>query len=396
MATIQKRGNSYRIRAFCGYTASGRQIEKTKTWKPDLGMTERQIEKELDRQKVLFEESCRGASVQDANIKFERFAVQWFDEYAKPNLRTRTVDRYKQYTGRAYAAIGGLRLDKISSRHIQAFIKNLQEPDIKTGGGALAPKTVRGYLSFISTIFDYAVKQDMIKDNPCRRVILPPLKQKPRDCYSLEEAQRFLELLEKEPMPFRVFFTLAIYGGFRKGELLGLEWKDIDFDSCVITIRRTSLYSNTKHGTFTDTTKTKQSQRSLKLPAAVFDLLREYRIKQNEERLRLADKWQDMDRLFTAWNGAPMGTSTPLKWLDAFFERTGMRRVTIHSFRHLNASLLINAGVDIKTVSASLGHSETSTTLNIYAHTFAQAQARAADAIGDALALKKDIKKAGT
>ena len=77
MATVQKRGDNYRIRAFIGYTVKGKQIEKTKTWKPTPGMTARQIEKELERQKVLFEEECQGLS-QGANIKFETFAEQWF------------------------------------------------------------------------------------------------------------------------------------------------------------------------------------------------------------------------------------------------------------------------------------------------------------------------------
>ena len=232
----------------------------------------------------------------------------------------------------------------------------------------------------------------MLKDNPCRRVMLPALNRKERDCYSLEEAQKFLELLQKEPMDFRTFFTLAIYGGFRKAELLGLEWKDIDFDSYVISIIQTSLYSKEKGGTFTDTTKAEGSRRSLKLPAQIFDLLREYKIWQSERRLKLGDKWVNTDSLFTTWNGEPMGTSTPLKWLDNFFERTGMRRVTIHSFRHLNATLLIDAGVDVKTVSASLGHSETATTLNIYAHTFAAAQAKASEAVADALDLKAKVR----
>lgn len=99
----------------------------------------------------------------------------------------------------------------------------------------------------------------------------------------------------------------------------------------------------------------------------------------------MGDRWIDTDRLFTACDERPIGNSTPLKWLDDFFKRTGLRKVTIHSFRHLNASLLINAGVDVKTVSATLGHSQVSTTLNIYAHTFAQAQARASEAVADAL-----------
>lgn len=157
MATIQKRGNSYRIRAFCGYTAGGKQIEKTMTWKPEPNMTERQIKKELDRQAVLFEEECQGLS-KTANGKFQTFAEQWFHDYAEPKLRIKTVERYRKFEPRTYKAIGGLRMDKITPVHIQAFIDNLQEPGVKEGGGTLSPKTVREYLSFVSTIFEYAVE----------------------------------------------------------------------------------------------------------------------------------------------------------------------------------------------------------------------------------------------
>ncbi|MVB10554.1 Tyrosine recombinase XerC [Caprobacter fermentans] len=396
MARIVKRGKGYQIRVSDGYTAKGKQNVKTMTWTPRPNMTDKQIEKELQKQAVLFEQKCQGLS-ESADIKFETFAKQWFKEYAEPRLRVRTVDRYKQYTARTYTAIGSLRLDKITPRHIQSFINNLQEPGINQKVGekeppkGLSPGTVRNYLSFISTVFDYAIRMNMLKDNPCSRVVLPPRNYKQRDCYTLEEAQKFLKFLQFESLMYRVFFTLAIYGGFRKGELLGLEWKDIDFDSCVVSVNRTSLYSKSKGGIFTDTTKTKGSLRSLKLPVSVFDLLRQYKVQQAQDRLKMGDRWIDTDRLFTAENGKPLGNSTPLKWLDDFFERTGLRKVTIHSFRHLNASLLINAGVDIKTVSATLGHSQVSTTLNIYAHTFAQAQAKASEAVADAL--KLDDKK---
>lgn len=396
MARIVKRGKGYQIRVSDGYTSGGKQNVKTMTWDPRPNMTEKQIEKELEKQAVLFEEKCHGLS-QSANIKFQTFAEQWFKEYAGPRLRVRTVDRYKQYAARTYASLGSMRLDKITPRHIQSFINNLQEPGINKKTVAnekpkgLSAGTVRNYLSFISTVFDYAIRMNMLKDNPCQRVVLPPRNYKQRDCYTLEEAQKFLKFLQFEPLMYQAFFTLAIYGGFRKGELLGLEWKDVDFDSCVISINRTSLYSKTKGGSFTDTTKTKSSLRSLKLPASVFDLLRQYKAQQAQDRLKMGDRWKDTDRLFTAYDGQPIGNSTPLKWLDEFFERTGLRKVTIHSFRHLNASLLINAGVDVKTVSATLGHSQVSTTLNIYAHTFAQAQARASEAVADAL--KLDEKK---
>lgn len=109
--------------------------------------------------------------------------------------------------------------------------------------------------------------------------------------------------------------------------MLGLEWKDIDWDNCVISVRRTSNYTASK-GIYTDTTKTKKSQRSLKFPQSVMDLLRAYKEEQDEERIKLGTKWVDHDRLFVKWNGEPMNNNTPYFWLKEFCEENNFRFVT--------------------------------------------------------------------
>lgn len=458
MATIKKRegkaGVSYLIRVSGGYGVDGNQVVYSMTWRPEPGMKPKQIEKELQRQAVLFEEQCAGRGANGA-IKFEAFARQWFQEYAEPNLRARSVSRLHQFEERTYTALGHIRLDKLTSRHIQSFINNLGEEGIsvrrvgarakelprdipqkelaqRAGIGpstvssayrgervsldtaeklaqalgqdvkklftveavkeSLSPKTIHNYHSFVSSVLGYAVRMGMIRDNPARNVILPPLEQQEKVCYTLEEAQRFLDSLEEAPTKYQAFFVLAIYGGFRRGELLGLEWKDIDFQDHIISIRRTSLYTKEK-GIFTDTTKTAQSQRMLKLPPAVFEILKKHRAVQSAERLKLGDVWQDSDRLFVNWDGRPMHPNTPYHWLQRFCEKSGQRFLGVHQFRHLNATLLITSGTDARTVSAALGHSQTSTTLNIYTHTFQEAQARAGEAV--AAALERSISKTG-
>ena len=461
MATITKRegktGVSYRLRSSVGYTADGRQVMKSKTWTPKPGMTQKQIEKELNRQAVLFDEECAAQGVGNGNVKFEPFARQWITEYAEANLRPRTVYRLHQMEERTYTALGHLRLDGITARHVQKFINNLAEPGVsnvkdtakatplllelmkgktqrtlseetgvsrsvlssirkgesvcsatarKLSNGmgkpvsdlfttsksedTLSPKTIKHYLTFVSDVMQYAVRLGMIKDNPCRggRITVPKAPPTEREVYSLEEAQRFLESLDQAPVKYKAFFTLAIYGGLRRGELLGLEWKDLDFDAHIIHIRRTSLYLSDR-GVYTDTTKTAKSTRTLKLPAAVFAVLRQLRAEQAEERLKLGDLWQGEDRLFTNLDGSPLFPNTPYNWLQRFCKTTGQRFLGIHAFRHLNASLLIDAGADVALVSKSLGHSQVSTTLNIYSHSFQEAQARASEAVADLLTFGK-------
>lgn len=129
----------------------------------------------------------------------------------------------------------------------------------------------------------------MLTDNPCRRVTVPKSEVKEKEIYTLTEVEQIFEALESEPLKYRLFIILAVYSGFRRGEMLGLEWKDIDWENCVISVRRTSNYTAAK-GIYTDTTKTKKSQRSSKFPPMIMELLKAYKAEQDEERLRLGDK----------------------------------------------------------------------------------------------------------
>ena len=378
MATYTKRGNSYRIRASVGYTADGKQVMKSKTWTPAPGMTARQIERELNRQMVLFDEECRGSSLTDGHIKFQLFADQWFVEYVDKTLGKRTQHNYRQMTPRIYEAVGHLYLDKITPRQIQRFINGLE----------LSPKSIKNHLSLISSVFTYAVKMGMVQANPCRAVTLPPLETgKEKVCYTLEQAQQFLDALADAPLKWQVFFSLALFGGFRREELCGFEFEDFDMEAHTVIVRRASLYTS-KDGIFTAPTKIAKSRRTLKLPVWVFDLVKRLQAEQTMQRLALGDQWHECGRLFTKPDGSPIHPEQPYKWLKRFCADKSLPFYGIHQFRHLNASLLIFNGEDVRSVSAALGHSQTSTTLNIYAHTFETAQARACDALADALPVK--------
>jgi len=365
MATITRRGSSYRIKVSCGYDVNGKQIIQTKTWKPDEGMTPKQIEKEVQRQTVLFEEACKIGQV-TANVKFETFAEQWFEEYAQLNLRNTSYERMRRITHRIYPIIGHMRMDKITSRHIQQLINELAlNGKNELNGKALSRKTIIHHLSFVSVVFSYAVKMGMLSYNPCQNVSVPKGEAKEKDIYTLEEISKVFELLDMEDVPTKycVFFKLAVYSGFRRSELLGLEWKDIDWKNNLISVRRTSNYVAGK-GMYTDTTKTKKSQRTLKFANYVMEILSKLKDEQDKEIEQLGDKWCYTDRIFVGWDGKPMNINTPYKWFRDFCTKNNLKFCDIHSLRHLNASLLINGGVDIVAVSGALGHSQVSTTVN--------------------------------
>ncbi len=388
MATIQKRNGSYSIRVSCGYDTKGKQIIQSMTWKPSEGMTPKQIEKELKRQSVLFEEACM-KGFQSKAVKFETFCEEWFEDYAKTNLRNTTYERLLQLRGRIYPVIGHIRMDKITPRQIQAFVNSLsKEGANERTGKPLAPKTIRHNLSLISDVFSYAVKMGVVAENPCSKVTIPKGEVKEKQIYTPAEVERFLTLLNYEPLKYRTFFYLMIYSGFRRGEMLGLEWKDVDFENNIISVRRTSNYT-AKKGVYTDTTKTKRSQRTLKFPQFIMDMLKEYKEQQDAEALRLGDRWVETDRLYVKWDGRPMQNGTPYFWLGEFCEKHDLPFYGLHSFRHLFCSLLVNQGVDIVTVSGALGHSCVSTTSNVYCHMFQEAQAKVSDAVANALDFSK-------
>lgn len=386
MANIRKRGNSYQIRVGVGYKPDGTQISRSMTWTPAQGMSERQIEKELNRQAVIFEEECRSRSA-GGMVKFEIFAEEWFSEYAKSNLRNTTFNFLYHQRLRVYRAIGDTSMEKITVRQLQEFINSLSKDGAnEVNGKPLSPKTVRHVLSLVSDIFAYAVRMGIVRENPCVRVVLPKLVRKEKKIYTVEETVRLMELLRKEPVKYRAFFFLLIYSGCRRGELLGLEWRDVDFANCLISIQRTSCYTPDR-GTYTDTTKTEQSKRTLKLPQEVMDILCELREFQLRQADIFGDKWVESGRLFTKETGEPQHPNTSYHWLEKFCARNGLPFYGLHSFRHLFASLLVGNGVDIVTVSGVLGHSAVSTTSNIYCHMLEDARVRASDTVASALRL---------
>jgi integrase len=389
MATITKRGNSYRIKVSCGYGIDGKQIAQLKTWKPDPNMTATQIKKEVNKIAVLFEEECLKGNVV-STVKFQALAEEWFATYAKPNLRHTTYERYQQFTRRIYPAIGHLRIDRINTRTVQHFISSLSVDGVnQTSGKSLAPKTVRLYQGLISNIFNYAVRMGIVTDNPCSRVTLPKLDHKEKPIYTLEQTEKFLQLLEDEPFIFRLFFNLAIYSGFRRGELLGIEYKDIDWENGVIHICRTSNYTP-KRGTFTDTTKTTRSKRSMKFPSHIMEMLKAFRIEQNHEREQMGNLWEEHDRVFAGLTGRPLTTSLPYKWLGKFCEKHGLPCYGVHHYRHLFASLLFKEGVDIVSVSGALGHTNPNVTLGVYSHMFHDTNDKITSAVTNALNFRKD------
>lgn len=248
----------------------------------------------------------------------------------------------------------------------------------------LSSASVHYHHRVLSTILSTAVEWQIIPFNPCKRV-KPPKNTKQAPKY-LDDKQviKFFECLESEPIKYQIMFKCCVFLGLRNGELMGLEWKDIDFQNNVIHIRRESLYLSSK-GIYTEDGKTSMSKRTIKGSSALLLSLKAYKAEQAKERLKLGDRWINSDRLFVKWNGEPAHPDSFRLWLSKFTKKNDLTKITPHKLRHTNASLLIANGTPITTVAKRLGHANAAITGTIYAHAIQSADEIAADTLNDIL-----------
>lgn len=447
MATVTKQGRGYKITVSKGYDLSGKQLREHMTWMPEPNMTARQIKKELERQKVLFEEQVRNTASVNKNIRLADFTDIFMDEHAKQNLKTQTIYNYGERIKVINKALGHIKLKELHPRHIAAFYANLQENGIRVKQTAVCQidlgawikehhtnvselsrracvsewackqskskkpisienakaianaigiefqrmyaikknmkpleiESIRTYRRMLSTVLSRAVKWGYISENPATKADLPTSKNKPSKIKYLEEheARKLLELLQDEPIKWRTFFTFDLLSGLRRGEIAGLYWSDLDYESQTVTINRTLNYVP-KTGVYEDTPKTATSERKLKLTASAFILLQQYRFWQNQQISKLGDAWEDTKgRIFTTDFGKPIFPGSATQWFSHFIARSGLPKVTVHSLRHTYTSLMISDGIPLVVISRQLGHAQVSTTANIYAHVLKSAEDKA-------------------
>lgn len=397
MASARQKGRGYEIRVSMGCDMNGKKIVKYKTWVPDKNYTPKQLEKELERQKMLFEEEVKTGNCANSNIKFEPYSKIWIKDYGEQNLAPKTLSRYCEYLKRINKAIGHIKLKDLQPLHLNAFYRNLAEDGVNLkakrdengkiiSNGKLSPKTIVEHHRVISKLLSTAVKWNYINDNVARRADPPKVPARDIELLDENETKEMLKALNGESITYRTMILLLVYTGMRRGELFGLEWKDIDFKNGYLHIVRTSQYIGNKQ-LITKEPKTKSSKRTMKISNDMLKRLKIYQAWQSEQRLKIGSEWNDTDRLFTQWNGLPMYPDSLTKWFKLFLKRHNLRQVTLHSLRHTNATLMIAEGTDIRTVSGRLGHSNTSTTLNIYTHALKSKDTQAAEILNDILAI---------
>lgn len=373
--SIEKRGkNSYRLVVFKGYDLDGKAIRHQKT-------VHCKNKSEAQTELAKFLTQVESGLVVDGSVPtFAQFVEIWTRDYALKELAPSTYYRYKRMLEtRIIPYFGHYKLDKIKPTDIMRFYDLLEQYTQlvrkKNNNGKktrkpLSQKTILEHHRLLSAMLHKAVYWQLIVSNPAERVQPPKTKKPIRPHYDEDQTRILVDNLEKltgNNIKYRVAILLDIFTGARLGELVGLEWSDIDLKNGIININKSSQYLSQK-GVFTKSPKTESSIRDVAIPDFIVSLLEEYKLWYEEQKSICGDFWYESDRLFVQDNGKPIHPSTISKWFEKFVKQIGLPVINFHGLRHTNATLLIAQQVDVATVSARLGHAQITTTYNFYVH----------------------------
>ena len=235
---------------------------------------------------------------------------------------------------------------------------------------AYAKETIMKLKRTLATILADAKRQRLVEHNFASRDYLAPIQGYKKEVKILndKEAKILANYLHTEPNPrWKIALLTVLFMGLRRGELAGLEWKDIDYENKTMTIAR-SVQDIIGFGLITKEPKTENSKRTISMPDKLIEYLKEYEIWWLNQKKYLGDRLGNTDRLFCTEDGTDISPGLFRVWLQKTLTKVDLPKVTLHSLRHTNITLQLVAGVDMKTVSARAGHSKASTTSDFYSH----------------------------
>ncbi len=302
----------------------------------------------------------------------------WFQDYAKIKVRPSSHQTYQGYIhNHIRPNIGDIPLEKLTSLDLQKFYKKLLSQgrvdrlEAKGQPKGLSAKTVRNIHQILSSALKLAQEQRLILTNPAEGCALPRVEhQEMKTLTTVQLASFFREA--RESGVFELYY-LELATGLRRGELLGLKWEDIDLERGDLRVRR--QVSRINGEVVEAPLKTKNAYRTLPLAEDTVSVLREQRRKVGNS------PW-----VFPSPNGGPISPDSVLHMLHRVLKRAGLPKVRFHDLRHTFATLALQNGVDVKTVSGMLGHFSAGFTLDTYAHITSAAQRQAAQTMGSVLA----------
>ena len=339
-----------------------------------LGRTQAEVKEKL---KAAIKETQSLDFTKAGKYTVGEWMEEWFEDYAKIKVRPSSHQTYRGYIdNHINPNIGDIPLEKLTSLDLQKLYKKLltkgrvDRLEAKGQPKGLSAKTVRNIHQILSSALKLAQEQRIILTNPAEGCALPKVEHREMKTLPVEQLQSFLREA-RESGVFELYY-LELATGLRRGELLGLKWEDIDLERGDLRVRR--QISRINGEVVVAPLKTKNAYRTLPLAEDTVSVLLEQKKKAG------SSPW-----VFPSPNGGPISPDSVLHMLHRVLKRAGLPRVRFHDLRHTFATLALQNGVDIKTVSGMLGHFSAGFTLDTYAHVTSAAQRQAAQTMGNVL-----------
>ena len=353
-----------RVESIDPVTGKRRRVNKTCRTRKEAEKLERELLVQRDG----------GTLVDPADVTVSQLLDDWLRSKRSEEISSQTLVDY-EITIRKHLkpAVGAIKVQKLTPARLQSQYATWTEQ-------GLSARVIRGAHMRLSQALDQAVKFNMVARNVCDSVTPPKVVGAKTDVWTPHEAATFLEASERDWLhPLWHFLVLE---GMRRGEALGLRWKDVNWERGSVHIMQSVAPDKANKGKaiIQRRTKTAAGARQVRLTTQTLDALRQHR-RVWLERKMAAPEWNDNDLIICTSRGTPVNPNNVSRNFNALVERAGLRRIRVHDLRHTAATLLLKAGVPAKVVSERLGHAKIGITLDLYSHVLPDMQDDAAEAM---------------
>lgn len=339
-----------------------------------FGKTQKEVREKLS---AMRREQERGVNLAVKSQTVEQYLTQWLSDVVQGSVRPRTYESYESTIRKhILPTLGRIELTKLNPQHVQALLQCKKKE-------GLAPGSVANIRRVLRAALNQALEWEIVGRNAAKPVKPPKVERLEIRVFTPDEANQFLLAIKGDR--WEGLFATALLTGLRQGELLGLHWSDVHLDDGKLYVRYSLQRINRKLTLVAP--KTEVSRREVRLARRAVDALRQHRVRQLEERSREGTRWQEQDLVFPSTIGTPAEKSNINKKLSDLLEREGLPPMRFHDLRHCYASLLLSKGVHPKLVQDQLGHTQLSTTMDLYSHVIPESRVEVAAAMDALLAV---------
>ena len=287
-------------------------------------------------------------------MKYIDWLIQWLENYIRPSVKVRTYERYRLIVEQHIKdKTGSIELNDLSPLVLQSFITELLQSGNKKTGKGLSANSVNAVISVIQSSLKTAHLLGLTKEYMADKLKRPKLIERPVECFSLKEQKQIEQAVLNSKKDKLFGILLCLYSGLRIGELIALQWSDIDFAKGTLTVSKSC--HDGKNGLIIDEPKTATSRRTIPLP------------KQLMPHVKMLKKRSDSDFVVSS-HGKPVSVRSYQRSFELLLKKLDIPHRGFHSLRHTFATRAIECGMDVKTLSEILGHKNPTVTLNRYAH----------------------------